>query len=131
MISASESVSTSDDVFPLEPSSESEEHSGLYPFSTRCSFSSVLHCKVSCFSLCVPYLIARGRVRGIRVEKSGESFGWPRGLMDMASDFESGSCGFESHRGQNFFFRFLRFFEIFYILRHEFLDEDFERIFDG
>jgi hypothetical protein len=29
MISASESVSTSDDVFPLEPSSESEEHSGL------------------------------------------------------------------------------------------------------
>ena len=31
-------------------------------------------------------------------------FGRPRGLMDMASDFESGSCGFESHRGQNLFF---------------------------
>ena len=29
---------------------------------------------------------------------------WPRGLMDMASDFESGSCGFESHRGQKTFF---------------------------
>ena len=35
-----------------------------------------------------------------------DSFGRPRGLMDMASDFESGSCGFESHRGQNFFFHF-------------------------
>ena len=31
------------------------------------------------------------------------TIGRPRGLMDMASDFESGSCGFESHRGQNFF----------------------------
>ena len=35
---------------------------------------------------------------------------WPRGLMDMASDFESGSCGFESHRGQNFFYLFFILF---------------------
>ena len=33
---------------------------------------------------------------------SSVSVGRPRGLMDMASDFESGSCGFESHRGQIF-----------------------------
>ena len=32
-----------------------------------------------------------------------ESCWWPRGLMDMASDFESEDCGFESHRGQRFF----------------------------
>ena len=32
-------------------------------------------------------------------------FDRPRGLMDMASDFESEDCGFESHRGQYFFAR--------------------------
>jgi hypothetical protein len=37
-----------------------------------------------------------------------EAIGRPRGLMDMASDFESGSCGFESHRGQYFFSLFLQ-----------------------
>ena len=29
--------------------------------------------------------------------------GRPRGLMDMASDFGSEDCGFESHRGQLLF----------------------------
>ena len=32
-----------------------------------------------------------------------QSLGWPRGLMDMASDFGSEDCGFESHRGQSSF----------------------------
>ena len=31
---------------------------------------------------------------------TGQTPGWPRGLMDMASDFGSEDCGFESHRGQ-------------------------------
>ena len=33
----------------------------------------------------------------------------PRGLMDMASDFESEDCGFESHRGQTFLNVFISF----------------------
>ena len=28
---------------------------------------------------------------------------WPRGPTDKASDFESEDCGFDPHRGHNFF----------------------------
>ena len=41
------------------------------------------------------------------------TIGRPRGLMDMASDFGSEDCGFESHRGQSF-----SFFKIFLLARN-------------
>ena len=37
------------------------------------------------------------------VEANGHPHrGWPRGLMDKASDFESEDCEFESRRGRTF-----------------------------
>ena len=38
--------------------------------------------------------------------------GWLRGLMDKASDFESEDCGFESHRGLQFFYKSIYFARI-------------------
>ena len=38
----------------------------------------------------------------IRDDSSGGGEWRPRGLMDMASDFGSEDCGFESRRGQYF-----------------------------
>ena len=38
------------------------------------------------------------------LEISGQSRGWPRGLMDKASDFGSEDCEFESRRGRGKFF---------------------------
>ena len=56
------------------------------------------------------YLYLRAREFGLQIGKNAIYFAEignvhsSRGLMDKASDFGSGDCGFESHRGRLFLF---------------------------